>query len=457
MTWCILDLETNNHEYYGSLASPHHPDNYIVAAGWVQDNLAIQAEYYNNPEEAKASDWLVRALAGQQVMVAHNLTFEVHWLLKTYPTTFLDFLKRGGRVFCTQYSEFLLSHQTELYPSLEETAAKYGGSKKIDEVKILWEAGVLTKDIDQALLMKYLADPHVGDVANTRLALFAQVALLKERGMYEMFKMRMDSLLFNAIASFYGLHVDMQVAAKNQAESEAQIATLQEGIMALLPKDLPPELEFSFTSGFHKSAFMFGGAVKYDKKVSYDPVKYVKVDTYHFKDGYSIPIDEYNKQPTYDRNQDLSDHGDLVVYASGKNKGNPKEFKDDTSEELLKWGVDTYTFKGLINLNDLPEHVSEQYLGKRAEFKGRQTLADDTPVYSTGKDSLDVLANFSDAAKPIKDLATLEKDVGTYYLRTDPKTGKQSGMLQYVEPDGIIHHQLNNCATVTGRLSSSKP
>ncbi len=50
----------------------------------------------------------------------------------------------------------------------------------------------------------------------------------------------------------------------------------------------------------------------------------------------------------------------------------------------------------------------------------------------------------------------LTKDVNTYYLKVD-ESGKQSGMLKFVEPDGIIHHRLNNCSTVTGRLSGSNP
>ena len=43
MTWCILDLETQNHEYYGSLASPHHPQNYIVAAAFAHDDAEVQS------------------------------------------------------------------------------------------------------------------------------------------------------------------------------------------------------------------------------------------------------------------------------------------------------------------------------------------------------------------------------------------------------------------------------
>lgn len=243
MTWCVIDLEVDNHEYFGSLASPHCPDNYIVAAGWCIDNGAVQSEYYNNPEEAAQSDWLARALKDQQVLVAHNATFEIQWLLHCYRDTLLDFLKRGGKIFCTQYSEFLLSHQQDMYPKLEDCSVKYGGTKKVDAVKILWEQGFKTSEIDQALLMEYLADPECGDVANTRRVCFSQYKLLKEQGMLPMMWERMDSLLFNAIATYNGLYVDTEVAAKNQAEQEQRILELRESILKSLPSDLPDDLE----------------------------------------------------------------------------------------------------------------------------------------------------------------------------------------------------------------------
>ncbi len=455
-TWFIHDYETQNHKYYGSLASPHCPDNYIVATGWCIDNSPIKSLYFDNAQEAKESKWF-EALNDAKVYVAHNATFEIHWNLKTYPEIFLNWVKNGGWVFCTQYAEFLLSHQQDMYPTLEDCAVKYGGTRKIDEVKILWEQGVLTSDIDQALLMKYLADPNEGDIANTRHVCFAQVKQLKERGMWAMFKERMDSLLFNAIATFYGLHVDMDVASKNQAEQEQDIVGIKKHILALLPDDVPEELEFSFTSDYHRSAFLFGGTVQYKAKVPYDPPKFEQVEAYEYKSSDGLHTHYEPITSTYTP----SHYDDTVnwlqtVFKSGKNKGQPKVFKIDSDVPKLKWGDKQYTFKGLINFDDLPQNVSEQYIGKRAEFKGKRELVDGTPVYSTGKDSLDVLATYTDAAKPIKQLAALIKDTGTYYLQVDEK-GNKSGMLQFVEPDNIIHHQLNNCATVTGRLSGSKP
>lgn len=451
MTFCICDLETQTNEWYGNNSSPHNPDNWVVAAGWCIDNQDIQSEYFPTKELALSSNWLERALDGQKYLVCHNVTFEIQWLRKFYPETLDNFFKRGGKVLCTQYMEFLLSHQQEMYPRLEDCSLKYGGTMKIDEVKLLWEAGYKTSEIDQALLMKYLADPVVGDVANTRRVCFSQIPLLQQQGMWDMVQIRMDSLLFNAYATYFGLYVDLEVAKKNQAEQEARILEIKESILKLLPDDLPSELEFSFTSPYHMSAFLFGGTVQYKAKVQYDPPKFEKIECYL--------IEKPDHEPYYVGAGDNIDdyHQEYVVkFRAGRNKGQPKVFKIDSDVPLLKWGDKTYTFKGLINLYELPKHVQDQYLGKRAEFSGKRTLPCGTPVYSTSGDSLDVLATYTDAAKPLKELKSLEKDTGTYYLRTDD-SGKQSGMLQYVEPDGIIHHRLNNCSTVTGRLSGSNP
>ncbi|AYR04371.1 DNA polymerase [Acinetobacter phage vB_AbaP_APK14] len=457
MAWLIHDYETENYEYCGSLASPHCPENYIVATGWAIDNGPVQSLYFNNKEEGLTSNWLEKALEGQQVYVAHNATFEIHWNLKYYGDVFLNWIKNGGRIWCTQFAEFLISHQTEMYPKLEDCSIKYGGTKKIDAVKLLWEQGYKTSEIDQALLMEYLADEHNGDVANTRRVCFAQVAYMQEVGMYEMAKMRMDSLLFNAIATYNGLYVNMDVAKKNMDEQYKRIAELQEDVRSYLPKDLPDELEFSFTSGYHMSAFLFGGTITYDKKVSYDPPKFEQIEVYQFtRDDCTV---EYLEPDTINKIEDceIERGGVITKYKAGRNKGLPKTFKIDSGVEKLKWGKGTYRFEGLVNFNELPKHVSEQFTGDRAEFKGKRVhAACGTPVYSTGDDALDLVAKFTEAAQPLRDMKKLIKDTTTYYLVEDDK-GKQSGMLQYVEPNGIIHHQLNNCATVTGRLSGSRP
>lgn len=453
MTWLIHDYEVQNKEYFGSIASPHNPENYIVATGWCIDNNPVQSLYFNTKEEALKSNWFEEALKGQKVYVAHNATFEIQWNLKCYGKVFLDWLAQGGKVWCTQLAEYILERQQELYPNLEDCAVKHGGTRKVDAVKVLWESGVTTAEIDQALLMDYLADDEHGDVANTRRVCFNQYRIAKERDMLPMMWERMDALLFNAVATYNGLYVDTDVAATNQAEQEQRISEIREVIMKSLPDDLPDDLEFSFTSPYHMSAFLYGGTIKYKAKVSYEPKKYEQVEVY-WDELHDEPLDisHYNSLDSYVKNCYTP-----TVYKAGKNKGLPKVFKINSDVEKLKWGDKEFKFDGLIDLESLPTLVKEQFLGKRAEFRGARDLVCGTPVYSTGKDALDVLAihNVPEAVL-LKELAALEKDTGTYYLRTDAN-GKQSGMLQFVEPDGIVHHQLNACSTVTGRLSGTKP
>lgn len=452
---CVLDLETQTKKWYGAVASPFHPENYIVAPAWCTDSGAIKYRYFESKEESDSSDWLDEALEGNKVLVAHNATFELHWLLHRYPKTLLNWLKNGGLIYCTQYAEYLLSGQINMYPSLDEVAPNYGGTHKVDEVKALWSQGVETSDIDRDTLLDYLASPEHGDIANTRKTAIGQIKLLKERGMMQMFWMRMDALLFNAIATFNGLYVNMDVAKKQQAESEAEVARLQEVVKSQMPK-LPEDFEFSFSSGYHLSALLYGGIVQYKAKVPYDPPKYEQIECYAYKalhDGcgelHYVPTCDVH--PVYE-----TDAYEPVVFKAGKNKGQLKVFKIDSDVEKLKWGDNTFKFNGLIKLASMPTHIKKLFLGNNAEYAGKNTLIDGTPVYSTKDEVLDMLARYSDACKPISSLRALGKDLGTYYISVDDNAN-ESGMLKFVEPSGVIHHQLNNCATITGRLSSSKP
>lgn len=458
-----IDLEVQNHPYYGNIASPFHPDNYIVASGFRTDTVddvgtvhigTTQYKYYNSKEEftaAPVTEWLPIDPA-VAVLVAHNGQFEIKWFLSYGRTVFEDFIKRGGRIACTAMGEYLVSHQQELYPALDETAVKYGGTHKVDGVKILWETGHLTSQIDKALLIEYLSGPS-GDIDNTALCFYGQQQKLAEQGMSRMYWERCDALLAFAYCEWFGLYVDRETAERNLAAQEAEIAELTEQLRELLPKDLPEEVEFNWGSDYHMSALVYGGPVKYRHRVPYDPVQYVKADFYQLEAGGFISIDEY---------RDYGDARNLVRYKSGKNKGQLKVFREDTDEIKLRWAETSVNLPGLVNLHSLPDGIKEKYIGKRAEFRGARTLCDGTtPVYSTSTEALKGLKNFVPEVGLMVKLAALEKDTGAFYRRVeynqDGSVKKESGLLQFVGPDGIVHHSLNVTATVTGRLSASKP
>ena len=443
-----IDLETENHEYYGSKASPYCPDNYVVESAWRIDTTQADGTTTVGTTQSVRFDSRADFLAGNSapegcrwfnipedcwLIVAHNAAYEISWFLVFQRQQFEAFLKRGGRVFCTMHGHYIASDFQDLYPSLDETAPKYGGTHKVDGVKLLWEQGVLTSEIDPMLLHDYLVN---GDIPNTALCFYGQCSIFAERGQMQMVWERQDAMLAWAYCEFYGLYVNMPVAQRNQAEQEQRIQELRQQLQQYLPKDLPEEFEFNYGSNYHMSALVYGGPIRYDMKVPYDPPKFVKVEV---QDG---------------------------VYKAGKNKGLPKFIKVDSDVPLLKWGKGIYNFPGIVNIQELPQHLQEKY-GERGEFRGAQTLPDGSPVYSTSGDAMNGLAAQGfEFAKLVNELAALEKDTGTYYLRTeynkDGSVKKVSGMLQYVIPEsadgsGIIHHRLNTCSTVTGRLSASNP
>ena len=460
-----IDLETENNEYYGSKASPYCPDNYVVESAWRIDTTQADGTTTVGPvnyvrydsaehfrlDNAKGSDakWFNIPL-DCWLIVAHNAAYEISWFLTYQRQQFEAFLKRGGRVFCTMHGEYIASDFQSMYPSLDETAPKYGGTHKVDGVKILWEQGVLTSQIDPMLLHDYLVN---GDIPNTALCFYGQCATFAQRNQMQYVWERMDALLAWAYCEWFGLFVNMPIARKNQEEQEQRIREIKQELQQYIPKDLPETLDFNFGSDFHMSALVYGGPIKYRKKVPYFPPQYVKADYWQVGDTW-VTVDDMPAPPG------------ATTYKSGKNKGLPKVFRLDTEEEKLKWDDDLYFCPGLVNIQELPEVIREKY-AERGEFRQARNLQDDTPVYSTSTDAMEALARQGfEFCKLVNELAALEKDTGTYYLRevldADGKVKERKGMLQYVIPErpdgsGIIHHRLNTCATVTGRLSSSNP
>lgn len=458
-----IDLEVENHPYYGSKASPYCPDNYVVHSAYridrTQDDGTVTVEptfdiRFNSRQEflddvAEEHLWF-RIPDDCWLIVAHNAAFEISWFLTYQRQHFEEFLKRGGRVFCTMHSEYIASDFQSMYPSLDETAPKYGGEHKIDGVKILWEQGVLTSQIDPILLRDYLVN---GDIPNTALCFYGQCNIFAQRNQMQYVWERMDALLAWAYCEWFGLFVNMPIARKNQEEQEQRILEIKKELQQYIPKDLPETLDFNFGSDFHMSALVYGGPIKYRKKVPYDPPQYVKADYWQVGDTW-VAVDDMPAPPG------------ATTYKAGKNKGLPKVFRIDTEEEKLKWEDDLYLCPGLVNIQELPEVLREKY-AERGEFRQARCLQDGTPVYSTSTDAMEALTRHGfEFCRLVNELGALEKDTGTYYLRevldSEGRVKERKGMLQYVIPEredgsGIIHHRLNTSATVTGRLSSSNP
>lgn len=471
MTIMIIDLETQNHAYYGAIASPRCPDNYVVMVGQAIDTNPfdgeITHEYYNSGEESKS--WL-HIPDDVSLLVAHNAPFEMDWMLAQQREEIMRFLARGGRVFCTAYAEYLLSNQQDTYPSLNETAPKYGGTPKVDGIKILWDQGIKTSNIDRALLTEYLVGPS-GDIENTRKVFYGQYAKLVSRGMWDMALVRMEGMLANCFCMDSGLFVNRQVAFQQLEDQNVELARLLAGFSEFR-KHIPEYVEFKDTSDFHVSAWLFGGPIRYRIKDTWfedDGVtpKHEKADCWQFGETYVVARDgDGNPCITAEQFQSyVSLYGPCKRSTRGKNAGQPAVSRQELSTYKQKWYDRLHVVEGIIPLKDLPQDIYKEF---KKEFAGKRELADGSPVFASGKDCLEMLSKRQEFPEDVRELlkallvfAKLDKDIGTYYLREvcdeNGNVLKTSGMLQYLTPLNIVHHILNCTATVTTRLSSNRP
>jgi len=459
----IIDLETENHAFFGAVASPRHPKNYVVAVGQALDTQPFDGEITGEYYTERPDKWLTIP-DDVWLLVAHNAPFEMDWMLVQQREEIIKFLAMGGRVFCTAYAEYLLTNQQETYPSLDATAPKYGGTHKVDGVKILWEQGRLTSEIDKDLLLEYLLG-NEGDIENTRRVFYGQYQQLVARGMLDMAFTRMEGLVYNCFAMDSGLFVNQDIAFSQLEEQNNKLAELT-ALFDQYRGHLPAYVEFKDSSDYHMSAWLFGGPIKYRIKDTWyedDGVtpKYEKVECYKFGDT-NVPTEQVSPEnfPAC-----VLEYGAPDRYTSGKNKGQPKVHKVETQSPKQKWYDRLFQCEPLIDISMLPKDIQKAF---KDEFAGKRKLADDTPVYSTGADCIEMLSKRQEFGGAIIEVlqklltyAKIDKDVGTYYLREvkdeDGNVTKVSGMLQYLTPQSIVYHVLNCTSTVTTRLSSNRP
>lgn len=449
MKYIILDLETQTHTRFKRKANPFLPENYIVARGWkVEGDKQCTAEFYDDVDSVKS----MHIPDDVDVIVAHNAKFELLYEMRFSNDSLHTFFKRGGRVHCTQYCEYLLNAQQQKFHmnSLDQIAPTYGGRVKIDGVKALWDAGVQTSDIDRDLLLDYLIGTdeegrNSGDIGNTEIIYLGQIKAAEELGMLPAIKLRMDGLCSTAEMEFRGLKIDVERARNDLRKRLSEQVQADEELSQYI-KDMPEGLTFNWNSPVHKSALIFGGTVKYQKQDTYvDPNtgelarKQETRDEWVLTTGHTTT--ENPDDPRFNPNN-------YVKYLSGKRAGEYKTKKVKVPGELkVKYQDFFHEFPGYVIPLD--------------EWKSSLTDGLGGPVYSTSGDVLDTItANAGNVPflAALGDANRLNKEIGTYYVKTDPKTGEKKGMLTCVQPwDHMVHHKLNHTSTVTSRLSSSDP
>jgi len=432
LPYVTFDLETTTYTSYGRKANPFDARNYIVLAGWKAAGARWgESKRHESIEESRGSSWFRDMLKTTKLLVGFNIKFDIHHAVVQSQENYdawVEWVASGGQIFDCQLAEYLLEGMGPQvqYASLDETAPKYGGNVKVDEVKELWNAGVNTDEIDPDLLERYLVGNtetgEEGDLGNTELIFRGQLARARKHGQLKSLLLNMGSLLYTIEAEYQGMATDYELGCEIATELEEELVTLKDELVGFLPTDIP--FEFNWGSRRQLSALIFGGSVPYKKRV---------------------PIFDDDGNPTYAQKTVeepvLDEAGEQVYYKSGKKAGEPK------------------TKKVKVNDLDKPKSRLEDFL---YEFPGFTEPDPEwegaTPgVYSTNSEVMDALGERDiPFLKALSRHAAVTKDLGTYFITEDGKGGKK-GMLTLVHEDGVIHHSLNHTATVTGRFSSTKP
>ena len=173
MNVLTIDYETTTHEN----GNFHSNKNKAVCLG-VKVNHSPTNIFWN-PEN------LALDFFDSDLVVAFNAKFELGWSRR------LGF-ELPKAVWCVQLAEYMLDRQKP-YPSLEETAQKYGLPSKLDIVKTeYWDKGLDTTDVPQEVLAEYC----IRDVDLTYNIYLSQKQQFEQRpALYRLFKLACQDLL----------------------------------------------------------------------------------------------------------------------------------------------------------------------------------------------------------------------------------------------------------------------
>jgi DNA polymerase I-like protein with 3'-5' exonuclease and polymerase domains len=263
----IIDLETSiGSGVHGSDFRDPNNDYYTLIYGTKPDNIKV----VHNKDGWKRglNDELKQLLLECDVIVGHNLTFDLSYMFKNQEL--IDFFIRGGKVWDCQVGEYILTAQQHQYASLSELQSKYlGQNQKISRISQLFKAGYGADKIVQAknrcarvfeLYNKYC----LSDGESTLKVFKSQYIRSKQEGMLEIISLYQDYLVALITATCSGIPIDVNACEKTLTEFNLKhleyLAEAEKLVSKVWTNDRLPA--FNINSNDHKSAVLFGGEIR---------------------------------------------------------------------------------------------------------------------------------------------------------------------------------------------------
>ena len=239
----ILALDTETTTW--NKGAPYDPRNRLVC-------YSFATEYGSSAKLFSGESYhLERLLDSNDLVVFFNGKFDLHWLIKEG----VSFV--GRKVWDVQIAEFILSHQTNRFPSLDETCVKYGVPVKENIVKTeYWDKGINTDEIPWPILSSYAA--HDADI--TLQCYHKQLAIMTP-AQIKLCRMQCEDMQILREMEANGLPFDEQLCQVRAVELDDKISKTKADLAGVYPN-----IPINFGSNDHLSAFLYGGIIREDSK-----------------------------------------------------------------------------------------------------------------------------------------------------------------------------------------------
>lgn len=207
-------------------------------------------------------------LSISDVIVGHNLCFDLSYIFCL--KEFKDFILRGGVIWDTQVTEYMLTAQQHQYASLAELQEKYlGQKKKIEKISSLFKKGIgADKIVQRGTKCRRLWNQYQEYCrldGSTTLKIFKQQYIrAKQENMLPIVQLYQDYLLSLVNMTCSGIQLDMGACEQTLTDFNLKhIEYLEQAQELIKPLWGNPRLpKFNINSPDHKSAILFGGEIK---------------------------------------------------------------------------------------------------------------------------------------------------------------------------------------------------
>lgn len=259
--YCVVDIETTIHNRHddavgNNKASPFYPSNRAVFVGYKPEQ-GLTSTFEPHVDDNEFHDIIFR----HQMLVGHNIKFDLHYLRKHFPDHYYNWVINGGTVWDTQIVEYLLSGQSKQYATLDSLSEQYGGELKDDRIKEYWNNGIDTEDIPVDELLPYLE----GDVENTENIFLQQIDKVMDMNMMTLVNVQMEALLALQEMEWNGMAFDVRGAASESITLQSELALAEADALTIMKSYLPDNADFKEItphSPSQLSLVLFGGDVR---------------------------------------------------------------------------------------------------------------------------------------------------------------------------------------------------